>query len=162
MTTIPLGGSGRFEQSFMFHMIRDFVLLLVVVAAVELGLRYASLRLDFVRQEPARVAVAAEQLANDIRSIMLNSGGPLAAQTVYPILNRNDDDLGLAIAVLPSAVTVASMQQSFKIDARGLQPRWPEGAHQNASVTLAAEQFCLGCHVQAKVGEVLGTVSVRS
>lgn len=155
-------GSGQFDQSFMFHMIRDFFLLLLVVAAVELGIRYAALRYDFSRHEPARVDRAAQQLASDVNSIMLNSGGPLAAQTVYPILNRNYDDLGLSIAVLPSAVTVESMRATFKIEAQGLQPRWPEGGHQQASSTLKAEQFCLGCHVRAQVGEVLGTVVVRS
>jgi methyl-accepting chemotaxis protein len=163
MTTPTVSrGAGGFEQSFMFHMIRDFFLLLLLVAAVELGIRYVSLRLDFMRQEPARVTAAATQLANDVRSIMLNSGGPLAAQTVYPILNRNYDDLGLAISVLPSAVTVASMLETFKTEVRGLQPSWPEGPHEEASVTLAAEQFCLSCHVKAKLGDVLGTVSVRS
>jgi HAMP domain-containing protein len=155
-------GSGQFEQSFMFHMIRDFFLLLLLVAAVELGIRYAALRYDFSRHEPARVDRAAQQLANDVKSIMLNSGGPMAAQTVYPILNRNYDDLGLSIAVLPSAVTVESMRVTFKTEVQGLQPRWPEGGHQQALATLQAEQFCLGCHVKARVGEVLGTVVVRS
>lgn len=153
---------GSFEQSFMFHMIRDFFLLAMLVAAVELGVRYAALRYDFNRQEPVRVDRAAQQLANDVKAIMLNSGGPLAAQTVYPILNRNYDDLGLSIAVLPSPVTVESMRLTFKIEALGLQPRWPEGQHQQATTTLQAEQFCLGCHVKAKVGDVLGTVTVRS
>ena len=155
-------GGGQFEQSFMFHMIRDFFLLAMLVATVELGLRYAALRDDFSRQEPVRVDRAAQQLANDVKAIMLNSGGPLAAQTVYPILNRNYDDLGLSIAVLPSAVTVESMRISFKIEALGLQPRWPEGPHQQATATLQAEQFCLNCHIKAKVGDVLGTVTVRS
>lgn len=154
--------AGRFEQSFMFHMIRDFFLLLLVVAGIELAIRYAALRWDFSRAEPGRVQRAAQQLANDIRSIMLNSGGPMAARTVYPILNRNYDDLGLSIAVAPAAVTVESMKLNFKIDAQGLQPPWPAGEHQQASVNLVAEQFCLGCHVKAQVGEVLGTVAVRS
>jgi methyl-accepting chemotaxis protein len=155
-------GSGQFEQSFMFHMIRDFFLLLVAVAGIELGIRYAALRYDFNRQEPARVDRAAQQLANDVKSIMLNSGGPMAARTVYPILNRNYDDLGLSIAVLPSAVTVESMRATFKMEVLGLQPQWPAGTHQQASVGLKAEQFCLGCHVKAQVGDVLGVVSVRS
>ncbi len=155
-------GAGRFEQSFQFHMIRDFFLLLVAVAGVELGIRYAALRYDFATREPARVDQAAQQLANDVKSIMLNSGGPMAARTVYPILNRNYDDLGLLIAVLPSAVTVESMKLSFNMDVSGLSPRWPAGEHQQASASLTAEQFCLGCHVKAKVGEVLGTVQVRS
>ena len=154
--------SGRFEQSFMFHMIRDFFLLLLMVAGIELAIRYAALRWDFSRQEPERVDRAAQQLANDIKSIMLNSGGPTAAQTVYPILNRNYDGLGLSIAVVPSLVTVESMKASRGMDPQGLKPLWPEGEHRQAAVTLSAEQFCLGCHVKAKVGEVLGTVTVRS
>lgn len=151
-----------FEQSFMFHMIRDFFLLLLLVAVVELGIRYASLRYDFSRQEPARVNQAAQQLANDVKAIMLNSAGPMAAQTVYPILNRNYENLGLSIAVVPAAVTVESMKVSFRMDVQGLRPSWREGPNQEASADLRAEQFCLGCHVKAKVGDVLGTVSVRS
>ncbi len=154
--------AGRFEQSFVFHMIRDFFLLLVAVAAIELGIRYAVLLYEFRTAEPARVKDAAERLAADIKSIMLNSGGPLAAQTVYPILNRNYDDLGLSIAVEPSEVTVESMKESFKMDPQGLKPRWPAGAHEQAAVSLKAEAFCTTCHVKAKVGDVLGTVSVRS
>jgi methyl-accepting chemotaxis protein len=154
--------SSPFEQSFMFHMIRDFFLLLVAVAAVEMAIRYVALRWDFERAEPQRVDRAAQQLANDIKSIMLNAGGPIAAQTVYPILNRNFDDLGLSIAVEPSPVTIASMKEARNMDAQGLRATWAEGKHQAASVSLKAEQFCLGCHVKAKVGDVLGTVTVRS
>ena len=158
----PALGTGRFEQSFMFHMIRDFFLLLLLVAGVEMAIRYAALRWDFSRQEPVRVERAAQQLANDVKSIMLNSGGPTAAQTVYPILNRNYDDLGWSVAVLPSAVTVASMKETRGMDVVGLQPRWTDGTHQAASVSMTAEQYCLACHVKARVGEVLGTVHVRS
>jgi len=93
---------------------------------------------------------------------MLNSGGPTAAQTVYPILNRNYDGLGLSIAVVPSAVTIESIQQTFKLNPIGLKQLWPEGDNNESSVQLKAEQFCLGCHVKAKVGDVLGTVTVRS
>ena len=153
---------GQFEQSFMFHMIRDFFLLAMLVAVVELGIRYAALRYDFSREEPERVGRAAQQLANDVKAIMLNSGGPMAAQTVYPILNRNYEDLGLSIAVLPSQVTIESMRERFKMEVRGLQPRWVDGSHRQASVTLSAEQFCLACHLKAAVGDVLGTVTVRS
>jgi methyl-accepting chemotaxis protein len=155
-------GVGRFEQSFMFHMIRDFFLLLVAVALLEFGIRYAVLLYEFRNTEAGRVDRAATQLANDVKSIMLNSGGPTAAQTVYPILDRNYADLGLSIAVLPSDVTVASMKETRAMDPQGLKPTWPEGAHQQAAVTLKAEQFCLACHVKARVGEVLGTVTVRS
>jgi methyl-accepting chemotaxis protein len=153
---------GRFEQSFMFHMIRDFFLLLLVVVGAELGIRYGVVLYEFRQNEPTRVDRAAQSLAADIKSIMLNSGGPTAAQTVYPILNRNYDDLGLSIAVLPSDVTVASMKSARNMDPQGLRPRWPVGEHNEASVVLKAEQFCLGCHVLARVGDVLGTVTVRS
>ena len=105
--------SNPFEQSFMFHMIRDFFLLLVLVATVEMGIRYALVRYDYASKEQARIDQAAQKLANDVKSIMLNSGGPLAAQTVYPILNRNFDELGLAISVTPSEITVASMKFSW-------------------------------------------------
>lgn len=158
----PAKASSPFEQSFMFHMIRDFFLLLLAVAAVELAIRYLALRWDFERAEPQRVDRAAHQLANDIKSIMLNAGGPIAAQTVYPILNRAFDDLGLSIAVEPSPVTIASMKEARNMDAQGLRPNWAEGKHQTASVSLKAEQYCLGCHVKAQVGDVLGTVTVRS
>ena len=154
--------SSPFEQSFMFHMIRDFFLLLLLVASVEMGIRYAVVRYDFASKEQARVDLAAQQLANDVKSIMLNSGGPLAAQTVYPILNRNYDDMGLSIAVIPAAVTIESMKQSFRMDVKGLQPNWKVGSHLKSTVNLTAEQFCLNCHVKAKVGDVLGTVKVGS
>jgi methyl-accepting chemotaxis protein len=162
MSSASTAHVGRFEQSFMFHMIRDFFLLLLLVAGVEMAIRYAALRWDFARAEPERVSQAARQLANDVKSIMLNSGGPVAAQTIYPILDRNYRDLGLAIAVLPSAVTVESMKFTRDMDALGLMPDWEDGSHQQASVSLKAEQFCLGCHVKAQVGDVLGTVAVRS
>ena len=153
---------GRFEQSFMFHMIRDFFLLLIVVAGLELGIRYVVVVYDFKSNEPQRVERAAQQLADDVKSIMLNSGGPTAAQTVYPILDRNYDSLGLSIAVAPSEITVESIKQTFKLNPIGLRQRWPEGDNSESSVQLKAEQFCLGCHVKAKVGDVLGTVTVRS
>ena len=158
----PASASSHFEQSFMFHMIRDFFLLLLAVAAMEMTIRYAALRWDFAQAEPQRVERATQQLANDIKSIMLNAGGPVAAQTVYPILNRNYDDLGLSIAVEPAEVTIASMKESRGMDVKGLPARWAEGAHQAASVSLKAEQYCLSCHIKARVGDVLGTVSVRS
>jgi methyl-accepting chemotaxis protein len=146
----------------MFRMIRDFFLLLLVVTGLELGIRYGLVLVQFRTEEPERVAQAAQQLASDIKSIMLNSGGPTAAQTVYPILNRNYEDLGLTIAVLPAEVTVASMRISRNMEAQGLHADFPPGNHNEASVQIKAEQFCLACHVKAQVGEVLGTVTVRS
>jgi hypothetical protein len=146
----------------MFHMIRGFFLLLLAVAAVEMGIRYAVLRCDFNQLEPARVDPAAEQLADDVKSIMLNAGGPTAALTIHPILNRNCNDLGLSIAVEPSAVTVASMKEMRNMDVQGLQALRALGEHQQSSVRLKAEQYCLGCHVKSNVSDVLDTVTVRS
>jgi methyl-accepting chemotaxis protein len=148
---------GRFEQSFSFHMIRDFSLLLLLVATAELGIRYASMAYEFRNSEQVRIDRSAQQLADDIRSIMLNSGGPTAARTVYPILDRNYKELGLEIAVIPSSVTAESIQQQFKFTPLGLSTNWKVGEHIQAS-----KQLCLGCHVKAKVGDTLGTVVVRS
>ncbi|GIR48356.1 MAG: hypothetical protein CM15mP58_04530 [Burkholderiaceae bacterium] len=64
---------GFFERSFMFRMIRDFFLLLVIVAVLELGLRYAAILYEFKNNEPVRVQQVADKLSNDIRSIMLNA-----------------------------------------------------------------------------------------
>ena len=136
---------GRFEQSFSFHMIRDFSLLLLLVATAELGIRYASMAYEFRNSEQVRIDRSAQQLADDIRSIMLNSGGPTAARTVYPILDRNYKELGLEIAVIPSSVTAESIQQQFKFTPLGLSTNWKVGEHIQASKTLSAEQLCLGC-----------------
>lgn len=54
------------------------------------------------------------------------------------------------------------MKESFKLDVKGLQPTWKVGQHLESAVNLTAEQFCLNCHVKAKVGDVLGTVKVGS
>ena len=48
------------------------------------------------------------------------------------------------------------------MDAFGLQQVWPIGHHTESKVDIAAEQYCLGCHIKAKIGDVLGTVTVRS
>ena len=153
---------GFFERSFMFRMIRDFFLLLVIVAVLELGLRYAAILYEFKNNEPVRVQQVADKLSNDIRSIMLNAGGPTAARTIYPIIDKNYHDLGFLVAVEPSQITVDSIKVSQGMDAFGLQQVWPIGHHTESKVDIAAEQYCLGCHIKAKIGDVLGTVTVRS
>ncbi len=153
---------GFFERSFMFRMIRDFFLLLVIVAVLELGLRYIAILYEFKNNEPIRVQQVAINLSNDIRSIMLNAGGPTAARTIYPIIDKNYHDLGFLVAVEPSQITVDSIKVSQGMDAFGLQQVWPVGHHTESKVEIAAEQYCLGCHIKAKVGDVLGTVTVRS
>ena len=153
---------GFFERSFMFRMIRDFFLLLVIVAILELGLRYVAILYEFKNNEPSRVQEIADKLSNDIRSIMLNAGGPTAARTIYPIIDKNYNDLGFLVAVEPSQITVDSIMVSQNMEAFGLQQLWPSGHHTEAKVNISAEQYCLGCHIKAKVGDILGTVTVRS
>lgn len=153
---------GRFEKSFSFHMIRDFFLLLLLVTCVELGIQYASMVYEFKTTEQSRIDASAQGLADDIKAIMLNSGGPTAAQTIYPILRRNYEDVGLAIAVLPSELTIKSIEQTFRFKPIGLQPSWAAGEHIEAVTSLKSEEACLGCHIKAKVGDILGTITVRS
>lgn len=64
--------------------------------------------------------------------------------------------------MLPAAITIESIKATRNMDAKGLPARWPVGEHQPATVTLQAEQCCLGCHVKAQVDDVLGTVQMRS
>ncbi len=153
---------GFFEKSFMFRMIRDFFLLLLIVAAFELTARYLIIVYEFRNNEPQRVKEVAQSLSNDIRSIMLNAGGPTAARTIYPIIDKNYSDLGLMVEVSPSQVTIDSILISQKMEALGLKQDWPEGQFTDASVSISAEQYCLACHIKAKVGDILGTVTVRS
>ena len=143
-------------------MIRDFFLLLLLVTCVELGIQYAAMVYKFQTTEQSRIDASAQGLADDIKAIMLNSGGPTAAQTIYPILRRNYEDVGLSIAVLPSDLTVKSIEQTFRFTPIGLQPNWMAGEHIEAVTSLKSEEACLGCHIKAKVGDVLGTITVRS
>lgn len=153
---------GRFDQSFVVHLIRDFFLLLLLVIILELGFRFLLVIYEFEHNEKVNTRIAAENLAKDLKSIMLNRGGPVAARTVYPILNRNHNKMGYEIALVPAKVTVTSMESRFGFTPSGLPPKWSEGKHHEFIVQLKAEKFCLKCHVHAKVNEVLGHVAVRS
>jgi methyl-accepting chemotaxis protein len=153
---------GFFEKSFMFRMIRDFFLLLVIVAGLELAVRYVMIMYDFKYNEPQRIQRIAVSLSNDIRSIMLNAGGPTAARTIYPIIDKNYDDMGLTVAVSPSQITIDSILISQNMEALGLVQDWPNAHHTEAKVSISAEQYCLGCHIKANIGDILGTVQVRS
>lgn len=153
---------GRFEKSFSFHMIKDFFLLLLLVTCVELGIQYANMVYQFKTTELSKIEDSAQKLSDDLKAIMLNSGGPTAAMTIYPILRRNYEDAGLSIAILPSELTVKSIEETFRYTPVGLQPSWAEGEHVQAVTSLKSEEACLGCHIKAKVGDVLGTITVRS
>jgi methyl-accepting chemotaxis protein len=152
---------GRFDQSFFVHMTWSFLVFLLFIAGAELGIRYAILQWQFYSEgdEPARVA--ADQLAADITNVMLNSGGPIASRTLYPILERNFERGGLHIAIEPSDVTVTSIEDAFGWTPKGIPADWPDGDHHESSVDIRAEEFCLQCHRAASVGDVLGTVTVR-
>ncbi len=153
---------GRFDQSFVIRMIRDFLLALTIIVVFELGGRLLLAFNHFAREDREATDVAAEQLAQDVKDIMLNRGGPVAARTVYPIIRRNHGELGLEIAIVPSATTVESIRQTFGSQPRGIRPDWSEGQHHEATVQLEAEEFCIQCHVTANVGDVLGHITVRS
>lgn len=153
---------GRFDQSFLIHMIRDFFVLLVLVTVLEFALKAGMVYYGFRVQGPEVVQAAAGTIADDVRSIMRNEGGPVAARTLYPILERNWGDLGYRIAITPSPVTVTSIEVGFSFVPEGIpQGDWPARQHNIARQPITAEPFCLACHTEAKVGDVLGAVVVR-
>lgn len=154
---------GRFDKSFLIHMIRDFFLVLVAVTAVEFAVKAAMVFWNFRTNGEEQAAAVAADLAENVRSIMLNEGGPVAARTVYPILERNWDDLGYEIAIMPSEVTVRSIEAGFGFSPVGIPPGdWPDGAYREASVGIVAQEFCLSCHSEAEVGDELGRITVRN
>jgi len=153
---------GRFDKSFLIHMIKDFFLVLLAVTILEFGLKAALVYYKFRVHGAEQAAVVAEDLAENIRAIMRNEGGPVAARTMYPILERNWDDLGYKTAIEPSDVTVRSIEEGFGFTPQGIPPTWPEGRYKAATVEVEAETFCLTCHTEADVGEVLGQVTVRN
>jgi len=158
---VPDPVPGQFDRSFVIRMIRDFLIVLTVIAGVELGGRAALAWRQYEVQERDATKLVAERLASDVRDIMLNEGGPVAARTVYPILKRNHEDLGYEVAIEPSLITVESIRRVFGVEARGIPGDWSAGAHHEVKVDLTAEQFCRTCHVTAEIGESLGWVTVR-
>jgi HAMP domain-containing protein len=153
---------GRFDKSFLIHMIKDFFLVLVAVTVLEFALKAALVYYGFRFNGEEQARAVAEDLAENVRAIMRNEGGPVAARTMYPILKRNWDDLGYKVAIEPSPVTVESIQGMFGFTPEGIPPEWPEGRHKTAEARITAETFCLTCHTEANVGDVLGTVTVRN
>lgn len=154
---------GRFDQSFLIQMIKDFAVILLLVAVLEFTIKAALVVYDFSFHGEAEAEARAEEIADNVRSIMRNEGGPVAARTLYPILERNLGDLGYVIAIEPAAITVAAIEEGFGFTPRGVPAEaWPEGRFKSASVAVEAEAFCLACHTTASVGDVLGTVEVRN
>ena len=155
------GQTGRFYNSFVIKMIRDFFVLLVGLFLVELLVRLGLSLYGFYTTQENRTEQAAETLAGDIQNIMLNSGGPVASRTVYPIIERNYEQRGFDIAVEPSEVTLSSMKKQFNKEVEGIPSDWPEGRSHSSVRTLNAQQFCINCHVDAEPGDALGHVEVR-
>ena len=151
---------GRFDQSFFIKMVVSFLVFTLAVAVLEIGIRYVLVRREFSASAPETEA-AAERLANDVRSIMLNRGGPVASRTIYPILQRNFERTGLQIAIEPSELTRTSIERLFEFTPRGIPAEWQDGRYNEGRVDIRAEDFCLQCHTGARVGQVLGTVTVR-
>lgn len=151
----------RFDRSFVVQLIQSFVVALTAVIVIEVGARLAFGLWEYASEDRDRAEIAAERLASDVRDIMLNRGGPVAARTVYPILKQNYEELGLEIAILPTSVTVRSIEGRYGFTPRGIPAEWPEGAHHETRVPLEAQEFCLSCHGEAEVGDVLGEVVVR-
>ena len=154
---------GRFDKSFLIHMIRDFFVLLVLVTVLEFALKAGLVYYKFRVEGPEIAREAASDIADNVRSIMRNEGGPVAARTVYPILESNWNDLGYLIAIVPSPVTTRSIEQGFGFTPEGI-PRgaWPEAVSNTATLPVTASgPLCLGCHTEADVGDVLGEVVVR-
>ncbi len=158
--TNPAGG--RFDRSFAIRMIRDFMVALFAIVALELGARYALARYEFATEDLEATQLAAERLAGDVKDIMLNRGGPVAARTVYPVIRRHSEQAEMEIAIVPSSITVEAIERQFAFTPRGIPPDWSDGPHHEATIELTAEPFCIGCHVTAQPGDVLGTVSVRT
>jgi len=154
---------GRFDKSFMIHMIKDFFIVLLAVTAIEFTVKASLVYYNYRFNGAQEAQVVADDLADDVISIMRNAGGPVAARTLYPILDENWSDLGYAIAIEPAPVTVASIEAGFGYTPEGIPAEdWPEGRFQVHRNEIVAEQFCITCHTQAVVGQVLGAVTVRN
>ena len=154
---------GRFDKSFLIHMIKDFFLVLILVTVLEFALKAGKVYWDYQANGEAQALDVAEELASNVRSIMLNEGGPVAASTIYPILNQNWTELGYEIAIEPSSITLTSIQALFDYVPRGIPiDGMAEGNNKMASIDIRASETCLSCHTDAAVGDVLGTVTVRN
>lgn len=154
---------GRFDKSFLVHMIKDFFLILLLVTIVEFSIKAALVYYNYATNGEAEAARVTENLSDNVRSIMRNEGGPVAARTMYPILETNWNDLGYKVAIVPAPVTITSIEENFGFTPEGIPAGpWPEGRYQTASEDITAEPFCLACHTAANVGDVLGTVTVRN
>lgn len=155
---------GRFDKSFLVHMIKDFFFVLLAVTVIEFSFKAGLVYYNYHFDGTEEAKIVADDLADNVISIMRNEGGPVAARTLYPILDENWSDLGYTIAIEPAEVTIDSIEVGFGYRPRGIPADdWPEGRFREYQTDIIAEeQFCIGCHTQATVGAVLGTVTVRN
>ena len=154
---------GRFDKSFLIHMIKDFFLVLVLVSIIEFALKAGKVYWDYRANGESQAQEVAEEISDNIVSIMSNSGGPVAARTIYPILEKAWTDLGYEIAIVPSALTVKSIEQTFQFTPEGIPiDGMADEEHKTATVKIAAREVCVSCHVGAVSGDVLGQVTVRN
>ncbi len=153
---------GRFDRSFIVVMIRDFFLVLLAVVLFELGLRFVIVLYEFNYPQQKETAQVAEDLAVDVVNIMRNKGGPVASSTFYPILKKNHEAIGYEVSIEPSDETVSSIEKIFSFTPRGIPAEWSIGKFHEETVEIRADKFCLSCHIDAKLGAVLGKIKVRS
>ena len=154
---------GRFDKSFLVHMIKDFFLVLLLVTFLEFTLKAGKVYWDYHSNGEAQAATVAEELVSNVESIMRNSGGPVAASTLYPILDKNWKELGYEIAIAPSPATSVAIEKTFGYSPAGIPyAEMAGGRNKSASIDVKAVEFCTSCHFNAQVGDVLGTVTVRN
>lgn len=144
-------------------MIKDFFLVLLLVTIVEFALKASKVYLDYQTNGEAEARSVAEELSENVVSIMSNSGGPVAARTVYPILEKAWTDLGYEIAIVPSAITVEAIEKTFNFAPEGIPIHgMADEEHKTATVEITASEVCASCHVGSVPGDVLGNVTVRN
>jgi len=154
---------GRFDKSFLVHMIKDFFLVLILVTVIEFALKASNVYWDYRVNGEKQALEVAEELSENVITIMTNAGGPVAARAVYPILEKAWIDLGYEIAVVPTALTVESIQKTFNFIPEGIPIEgMADEEHKSATVEILARDVCTSCHIGAEAGDALGHVMVRN
>lgn len=114
-------GLGQFDKSFLIQMIRDFFVILVIVTILEFSIKIGLVAYNVSVNGQSEAQQRAEEIAEKVRSIMLNEGRPVAARTLYPILERNFTDIGYVIAIEPAAITIEAIREGFGLASSGTE-----------------------------------------